>query len=97
MVNKKPKLTYFLIAIFVIIFLIQVALNFFYGDEFMDVIFYNYGFSLQGILDGKFETFLSSIFLHGGISHLFLNMIALFFFGRVVELELGGFVGRVHP
>ena len=87
--QKKPYLTYFFISIFVIIFFIQLISTFFYGEDFLDGIFYNYGFSLQGILDGKFETFLTSVFLHGGASHLFLNMIALFFFGRVVENGLG--------
>jgi len=52
-------------------------------------IFYNYGFSLQNILSERFEVFLTSIFFHGNASHLVLNMIALFFFGRVVELEIG--------
>jgi membrane associated rhomboid family serine protease len=40
-------------------------------------------------LEGRFEVFLTSVFLHGDASHLILNMIALFFFGRVVELGLG--------
>ncbi len=87
--QKKPYLTYFLISLFVIIFFLQLIYSFIYGEDFLDDIFYNYGFSLQNILDGRLETLLSSIFLHGGASHLFLNMIALFFFGRVVENELG--------
>jgi membrane associated rhomboid family serine protease len=29
------------------------------------------------------------MFLHGGISHLFFNMFALWMFGRTLELELG--------
>jgi len=87
--DRKPYLTYFFISVFIIIFFLQMFFSFFYGEEFMDKVFYNYGFSLQGILNGKLETFLTSIFLHGGASHLFLNMIALFFFGRVAELEIG--------
>jgi membrane associated rhomboid family serine protease len=86
---KKPYLTYFFIALFIIIFIAQLFYSYLYGEDFLDEIFYNYGFSLQNILDGRFETLITSIFLHGGSSHLFLNMIALFFFGRVVEIELG--------
>jgi membrane associated rhomboid family serine protease len=86
---EKPRLTYFFIALFVIIFFIQLFCSFFYGEDFTNDIFYNYGFSMQNILDGRFETLVTSIFFHGGASHLFLNMIALFFFGRVVELEIG--------
>jgi membrane associated rhomboid family serine protease len=86
---EKPRLTYFFIALFVIIFFIQLFCSFFHGEDFTNDIFYNYGFSMQNILDGRFETLVTSIFFHGGASHLFLNMIALFFFGRVVELEIG--------
>ncbi len=31
----------------------------------------------------------TSIFLHGGISHLFTNMFALWMFGRILEYDLG--------
>lgn len=33
--------------------------------------------------------FITSVFLHADIEHLILNIIALFFFGRVVEQYLG--------
>ncbi|MDQ8157507.1 MAG: rhomboid family intramembrane serine protease [Gemmatimonadota bacterium] len=35
-------------------------------------------------------TILSYMFLHGGFSHLFFNMLGLFFFGGRVEHRLGG-------
>ncbi len=35
-------------------------------------------------------TILSYMFLHAGWSHLFFNMLGLFFFGPRLELELGG-------
>ncbi len=35
-------------------------------------------------------TILTYMFLHGGWSHLFFNMLGLFFFGPRLELELGG-------
>jgi len=34
-------------------------------------------------------TFITYMFLHGGLSHLLFNMIALFFFGRRLEDRLG--------
>lgn len=86
---KKPSLTYLLILVFSIIFLVQFYYSFLYGEDFLNSIFYNYGFSLQNMMDGKLETLLTSVFLHGDASHLILNMVALYFFGRVVELELG--------
>ena len=33
--------------------------------------------------------FLTYMFMHGGISHLFFNMLALFFFGTPVEQRMG--------
>lgn len=33
--------------------------------------------------------FVTYLFVHGGISHLFFNMLGLFFFGPYVERELG--------
>ena len=33
--------------------------------------------------------FLTHIFLHGDISHLFLNMFSLWMFGRILEYDLG--------
>ena len=35
-------------------------------------------------------TVITYMFLHGGMSHLFFNMLALFFFGSRVENRLGG-------
>jgi membrane associated rhomboid family serine protease len=38
---------------------------------------------------GYFWTFLTSMFMHGGIFHLFVNMFSLFFVGSLVEKLLG--------
>lgn len=35
-------------------------------------------------------TLITYMFLHGDVSHIFLNMLALFFFGPRLELEMGG-------
>jgi membrane associated rhomboid family serine protease len=60
-------------------------------------------FIIQGAVPGFTETFdfvpslmfsqpwraLTSIFLHGGLTHLFFNAFALFMFGPLVEKRLG--------
>ncbi len=38
---------------------------------------------------GRFWLLFTYMFAHGGISHLFFNMLGLFFFGTHVEKELG--------
>lgn len=44
----------------------------------------------SNILQGKYLwTFLTSMFMHGGIFHLFANMLSLFFIGSLVERILG--------
>ncbi|HLB53658.1 MAG TPA: rhomboid family intramembrane serine protease, partial [Gemmatimonadales bacterium] len=35
-------------------------------------------------------TFITYMFLHGGLGHIFFNMLALFFFGPRLEARLGG-------
>ena len=42
---------------------------------------------------------VTSAFLHASLVHLFLNMFALYMFGRDVEREMGArrFLGLVHP
>jgi len=85
---KKPVLTYFFILICLAVFLFEIYYQFIYGEEKLLEIFYTYGFSLKNLLERPW-TSITSIFFHGGAEHFVLNMIALFFFGRIVELELG--------
>ena len=33
--------------------------------------------------------FLTSVFLHGGVAHLFFNLYALYLFGKIVENKIG--------
>ncbi|MBN2202949.1 MAG: rhomboid family intramembrane serine protease [Candidatus Aenigmarchaeota archaeon] len=89
MEKRKPNLTYSLIIIFATIFLFQIYSSIAYGEQSINWLFNRYGFSLNNILEGNLEVFLTSVFLHGDLSHLLMNMIALFFFGRVIEKELG--------
>jgi len=71
------KLTLLLITINVLIFIFSLQ-NFEY-------IITNYGFSIDNFLSGKYYTIITSMFLHGGLGHIFYNMLALFFLGYVVE------------
>lgn len=56
------------------------------------------GISLNGILglhyilhpDFHFYQFVTYMFMHGGLSHLFFNMFALWMFGRIMEQVWGG-------
>jgi len=82
------NLTNILILTCVGVFVYETYLNF-TSPTLLSSLFSTYGFSWSNIMAGKIWTFLTSIFLHGGADHLVLNMIGLFFFGRVIEEELG--------
>lgn len=45
-------------------------------------------FNAAGPLFHSYQVF-TYMFLHGGVSHLFFNMFALWMFGRTLEMELG--------
>ncbi|TRZ54817.1 rhomboid family intramembrane serine protease [archaeon] len=87
--EKSPKLTHLLISVMTAIFLLEVYLGYAYGQKTVSLLFQNYGFSLAGFVSGNWWTPLTSIFLHASPEHLLLNMFALYFFGRVVEQQIG--------
>jgi len=83
--KERPTLTYGIIGICTVIFLVELAGHLLFGDTWVKWLFDNFGFSLKGLIEGKWWTLFTSIFVHATPDHLILNMIALFFFGRVVE------------
>jgi len=87
--HQRPTLTYFFVILCVVVFVLELYFKQYYGEDFLKSIFYNYGFSFQNILDGKIWVFITSIFIHATPDHLVLNIIALYFFGKVVEREIG--------
>ena len=86
---KQINATYLLMSICITTFLLEIFYNYAFGKAAFDNLFYTFGFSMQNILAGKIWTFVTSLFLHANAEHLILNMIALFFFGSVVEHEIG--------
>jgi membrane associated rhomboid family serine protease len=76
-----PLMTAFLIVLNTIFFLCTISnLN-----HFIDL----FGFTSEKLWDGRFFTIITSIFLHGNIWHLILNMWFLWVFGDNLESRLG--------
>lgn len=48
-----------------------------------------FALSREGISEGYYWQFISYMFLHGGVLHLLLNCVGLYFAGREVEIVLG--------
>jgi membrane associated rhomboid family serine protease len=71
---------YILIGITVIVFMLQAMLNPWLTNFF--------SLSMGALLTRPWGP-VTSIFLHGSILHLFFNMLALFFFGPILEQRIG--------
>ncbi|HLE07448.1 MAG TPA: rhomboid family intramembrane serine protease [archaeon] len=87
--KERPLLTYFFIALAFLVYIMENIWARAEGEFFVRQIFDEYGFSLEGLLAGRWWTFFTSIFLHSGPEHLILNMVALFFFGQHLEMKIG--------
>ncbi len=77
------NLTKALIIANVIVFLVIFSMP----DELLQQTSDTLAFSSGSVLE--VWRLFTSLFVHANASHLFFNMLALFFFGRVVEEELG--------
>ncbi len=78
---KKPIITYALITINIIMFVLELL----YPNEVLN------RFILDPILvkNGQYFRLVSSLFLHGSVIHLLLNMYALYVVGNQLETFLG--------
>lgn len=79
----EAKITFYLIVINIAVFIIEIFLITKNPDALNSFIF-----QPEHLKSFNFIPMIASWFLHAGILHLFGNMIALFIFGRVVEIEL---------
>ena len=83
---KQYKITYSLIAINILGYLLSAFLSKSLIDMDIEVLV-NMG-ALYGpitVVDGEWWRLLSAMFLHGGITHLLMNMFSLYLIGRGVE------------
>ena len=78
-----PIVTLLLIAVNVVVFLLELQ----YGDAFV----YQYSIIPAKLFSGEqsYLNIVSSMFLHGGVAHIFGNMLYLYIFGDNVEDNLG--------
>jgi membrane associated rhomboid family serine protease len=78
----KPIINWSIIATSVLVFIWQSSA----GEAHFISTLFNYGFVPARILSAEgYQTFLTSIFLHGGWSHLLGNMLFLAIFGDNIE------------
>lgn len=70
------------VAVFLLVSLLGPA-----GRAWVDTVF---GLSAQGVSRGMFWQFVTHQFLHASVFHLLVNMLGLWFAGRILENLLGG-------
>lgn len=80
---KKPIVTYFLIAICIIMF---ICMYIFGNGSFDKFTLLYFGANLDSLVkDGQVYRLVTCIFLHIGIWHLFCNMYSLYIIGKEIE------------
>ena len=94
--SNKPIITYFLIGICILIFLIQISSQSYKTGQ----LFYSYGL-IPSVLMGNnqlpmdlyvvpaYVTIFTSMFMHGGFMHLIGNMLYMWIFADNIEDSLG--------
>jgi membrane associated rhomboid family serine protease len=88
--NVEPIATYILLAINVMIFIgVQSNASLEYDLALTSYTIDPYSQSIVGVSEGDWWLVLTSGFLHTEILHLGLNMLALFWLGRMIEPALG--------
>jgi rhomboid protease GluP len=84
--KKRPLVTYTLLVITIIIFLLQTASEYIFGFDLVA----GMGMKVNElILEGQFWRLFTPMFLHGSILHLGFNMYALYIFGPGLERYYG--------
>ena len=89
--SKVPYITYLLIAINVIFFVVPEIMVLIGQVGHIDDILSLYSVHGPSIRDGQIFRVLTGTLLHGGIMHLFFNMYALYIIGPQAESFFGKF------
>lgn len=103
MPSLAPTATYVILGFTVLVYLLQMASTMMLGDD-LPLMF---GARVTGLMrEGQWWRFLTPVFLHGSVGHIFFNMYALLSLGSFLERQfghgrflllyfLGGFAGNV--
>jgi hypothetical protein len=84
--KNNSNITLWLIGINVVFFLIVLVLSLIFGENILSYI----AFKPSDFIQGKYVwTIITSMFMHSGVAHLFVNMFSLMFLGAFVERLIG--------
>jgi hypothetical protein len=87
MIKKRySNLVLWIVGINVVFFLLIMSLAFFLSEKVFNYV----AFTPSDFVQGKnLWTLLTSMFMHGSVSHLFVNMFSLLFLGSFLERLIG--------
>ena len=86
MPSLAPTATYIILGFTVLIYLLQMASMAMLGDDLPIMLGARVN---ELILKGQWWRFLTPVFLHGSMTHIFFNMYALFVIGSFLERHFG--------
>jgi rhomboid protease GluP len=86
MPSLAPVATYIILGFTVLIYLLQMASTAILGDDLPLML----GARVTELMrEGQWWRFLTPVFLHGSVGHIFFNMYALFSLGSFLERQFG--------
>jgi rhomboid protease GluP len=83
---SKPLVTYFILGVTVVVFLLQLLTQNTMGIDLPAAYLAKYN---QLILSGQLWRLITPVLVHGSIAHIAFNMYALYIFGRNLEYQYG--------
>jgi len=86
---REYSIANWLIIVNVIVFIIVFSLITLLGGDFSQKIFTWIALQPNAFFSGKIWQLFTSMFMHGGFTHLIVNMVSLFFIGNFVEKLIG--------
>jgi len=85
-VARNYSITTILIAINILVFVLVIIIGSLFG---LERIFSFIAISPNLFFSGRIWTLITSMFMHANFTHLFVNMISLFFIGNFIEKLIG--------
>lgn len=87
--DRRYLATELLTVSFIVVFLWQIYLSLNFGQSASNNFVMKYAFLETKFFAGEYYRILTSIFLHGGIVHLFSNSVIFFLAGKSLEKKIG--------
>lgn len=84
--GKRTYATFLLLILNIAGFGAQIYFMSLQGSSFIET----YALSLETLQNGVYAAVFTSMFLHGGLTHLGSNLIFLYLFGKPLERRIGG-------